>query len=104
GFTIDSSSADEYLSRLAALPDVDLPNTRQTELARRYAHTLFVRRPWAPPGLQFMFVERDAGWSPTDVNVTRAPSISDPIGDLLEDWSKWAATSTSADYLVEKGR
>ena len=40
-----------------------------TARARRYAHALFIRRPWVPRSfaMQFEFAER--GWHPLDRNV-----------------------------------
>lgn len=45
GFTIDSTSREEYLSRLAAIENVGQLAAPEHELAERYAYGLFVRRP-----------------------------------------------------------
>jgi hypothetical protein len=46
GFTFDSASAAEYLSRLAAIERQPVMTAEQIELARRFAYALFKLRPW----------------------------------------------------------
>jgi hypothetical protein len=46
GFTVDSSSTEEYLAKLAALENEPPLGPQRTELARRFAYTLFTLRPW----------------------------------------------------------
>src|SRR5205807_525761 len=45
GFTVDSSSAEEYLARLRRIEEVAPPTGEQYELARRHAYALFHLRP-----------------------------------------------------------
>lgn len=60
GFTVDSSSAEEYLDRLAHLQDVSMPDQQQVELARRYAYGLFVVRPLTLESVRASFRQDDA--------------------------------------------
>ncbi len=46
GFTIDSVSAADYLSRLASLEKQPPLGAERTRLAQQFAHTLFNLRPW----------------------------------------------------------
>jgi Capsule polysaccharide biosynthesis protein len=46
GFTTDSSTAAEYLALLSRIEELPPMEPRARELARRYAYTLFRRRPW----------------------------------------------------------
>jgi hypothetical protein len=45
GFTIDSASREEYLSRVARIQDVPPLSAAQRELAERFAYGLFLLRP-----------------------------------------------------------
>lgn len=100
GFTIDSSSADEYLRRLAAIQTYEPPTADQIRLARRHAHAVFRLRLWQMKSFQSRFnFERD--WHPLDHNVGIAVRSIEEIrktGDL-EKWVTWAAGSRRVDYL-----
>jgi hypothetical protein len=45
GFTVDSESIEEYQQRLAHIQDIPPLSATQRELAERFAHGIFVRRP-----------------------------------------------------------
>lgn len=69
GFTIDSSSPEDYLQRLAYIQDISPMTREQIELARRFAYALFKLRPW--PMRSFEIVKMPIGQigHPLDTNV-----------------------------------
>lgn len=46
GFTLNSSSVQEYLATLATIPDVPEPTSRQKQLAKRFAYATFCMKPF----------------------------------------------------------
>jgi hypothetical protein len=103
GFTYDSSSAGEFLERLKVIETYGRLPPDMTRRARRYAHTLFTRRPWPTRSfaLEFKFPER--GWHPLDRNVML---VADSVGAIdrasdLNDWARWVVDDQDADYLPE---
>jgi len=101
GFTYDSSSVDEFLGRLATIECYGpLPEEMRLR-ARRYAHTLFTRRPWKTRSFSLVFDLPERGWNPLDRNVTwnaRSLADLDSAGDLGE-WVDWACQTDEPDYL-----
>lgn len=101
GFTVDSSSGDEYLRRLDTLDTVPAPRADAVVKARRYAHAFFVDRPWTPTsfGLSFHFPEQ--GWNPLDRNVRlrvdRARGFVDAAD--LAAWRAWVTRSSAPDFF-----
>jgi len=106
GFTFDSQSTEEFLDRLANLHTYGpLPEEMQTK-ARRYAHTLFLRRPWLTKSFALVFDFADEGWHPTDRNVRFTVDSVEQLrerGDLTE-WAQWAHASGDFDFLTEHAR
>jgi hypothetical protein len=101
GFTDDSQSVDEYLARLATIESTPAPQPNSIDAARRYAHTLFVRRPWPTRSFELRFDFSEGVWQPLDRNVVLlADSVEDARarGDLGA-WAEWALDDTAADYL-----
>ncbi len=102
GFTIDSATSQEYLDRLASLPNgLALPESAR-ERARRYAHTLFVRRTWEPTPFRPTLDIPGKGWHPLDSNIvldrdTVAPGEVDLFH--LRRWASWAVNGNSPDHL-----
>jgi hypothetical protein len=102
GFTYDSSSPEEFLQRLATIERYgSLPDDARLR-ARRYAHTLFTRRPWRTRSFSLVFDIPERGWNPLDRNVVwNATSLADldAAGDLAE-WADWACQTDEPDYLL----
>jgi hypothetical protein len=101
GFTYDSSSVDEFLGRLATIECYGpLPEEMRLR-ARRYAHALFLRRPWKTRSFSLVFDLPERGWNPLDRNVTwnaRSHADLDSAGDL-GDWADWACQREEPDYV-----
>jgi hypothetical protein len=103
GFTFDSASVSEYLGRLAAIETYAPLPVETTELARRYAHTVFLRRPWAPRSFRQVFEFPERGWHPLDRNVVLAARSIDEVhraGDL-DEWAAWALDTDEPDFVPE---
>ncbi len=101
GFTTDSASAAEYLERCAALPSIEPPDPGAVEAARRYAHLLFLRRPWVTQSFEMTYGLDQAGWQPLYRNIElRARSVEDieAACDLIP-WAEWVVDSSDPDYL-----
>ena len=47
GFTHDPPTKEDYLALLAKLPDIPVNSPQQTELAQRYAHAIFLLKPFS---------------------------------------------------------
>jgi hypothetical protein len=97
GFTLDSTSREEYLRRLSMLPDVEGPPC-DTASARRYAHTLLLRRPWVPEPFRIHIDLPDQGWHPIDHNVMVPTEVAHAPGSLAM-WANWARRQRSADHV-----
>jgi len=93
GFTVDSSSAEEYLHRLSRI-DATLPMSRaQRELARRFAYALFKLRPWSMQSFE---------WIKMPIEKTVHP-LGDNLVPHVEDYSQFARAEDMgrfADWLA----
>lgn len=104
GFTYDSGSADEFLTRLCTIETHRHLPPEMTERARRYAHTLFTLRPWSTRSFALEFQFPEHGWHPLDRNVVLTASSIDEIrrNADLDAWADWVTTSSGPDYLPGK--
>jgi hypothetical protein len=101
GFTYDSDSVEEFLARLATIETYGSLPPEMTARARRYAHTLFTRRPWPTRSFAQEFNFAESGWQPLDRNVVlRAHSVDavERAGDLGA-WTRWVTRDAATDYL-----
>jgi hypothetical protein len=95
GFTIDSTSREEYLARLATLQTTPPPTAEQTERARRYAYGLFLERPLRTDSLSFRYGH--------DGSATLRTALTLPASGRLEDsadlriLSAWLADPSVGD-------
>jgi len=102
GFTYDSSSREEYLTRLREIDGHPPLSDEQVRLARGMAHALFVRRPWAPRSFRLVFDFPERGWNPFDRNVeitVDSEAALHAAGDL-DPWADWVLESRAVDYLA----
>ncbi len=100
GFTDDSTSAAEYLSRLAALHRRAPLDAAETKLARQHAYAAFLLRPWRMKSFKSVFDYQKRGTAALDHNLLCAVTTHDEAlrnGDL-DKWADWAE-SAALDYL-----
>ncbi|TKB76641.1 MAG: hypothetical protein E8D42_17210 [Nitrospira sp.] len=98
GFTLDSSTRQEYLEKLAALETYPRLSAEQVELAERYAYGVFFCRPLELSSVSFEF-ERDATATPK-IKVhcqTRDQWLASPDMRRLSDW---IADGKAEDMLI----
>jgi hypothetical protein len=101
-FTVDSTSAGEYLGRLATLEDAPPMTEAQTNRARRHAHAAFLMRPWRMTSFRSQFDYRKTGAHALDHNLACTVRSLGEVrrnGDLAR-WAAWAATA-DVDYLED---
>jgi hypothetical protein len=101
GFTVDSSSREEYLERLRTLDGRARPAPEATARARRYAHAFFVDRPWITRSFELSFEFPERGWNPLDRNVRLRVGEADTFVDApdLAAWRTWVTTSDAPDFF-----
>jgi hypothetical protein len=102
GFTYDSGTREEYLSRLSSIQHYGRISHEVQTLARRYVHALFVRRPWQTGSFH---IRRDTGseerWHPLDPNLVlnaRTTTEFEDLGDLGE-WADWVVDDSELDFV-----
>ena len=97
GFTIDSSTAAEYLERLATIQGLPPLNARELALAERYAHAAFLLRPWP---LSSIVIEHDRDIEAT-MRVRVAATTSNALREAadLRAFGEWAADGKQEDFL-----
>lgn len=101
GFTIDSDSREEYLTRLRTIQDLPPLAPDQTLMAKRHAHAVFIRRPWEVKSFKCKFQYSKTGSKVLDHNLVPTVRSIDEIranGDL-EKWVLWAEQEDLLDYL-----
>lgn len=91
GFTIDPKSKDEYRDTLWNIQKLPKPTTRQIDLAKRYAHAIFVLKPFTVislrpklrTGAKKVFASDDLIYLPVQFD-------TDELPDDLKRFSDWA--------------
>lgn len=102
GFTVDSATREDYLARLARIQDIPRPTPEQTVLAKRYAHTLFLRRPCRFHAFQLVYKTFEDLGHPLDHNVAihaRSSAELEAAPDLAA-FARWALDTRDLDYLA----
>ncbi len=105
GFTLDSTSVVEYLERCGKVQDLPPMDPAVVDRARRYAHTLFLRRPWLATTFSMTYGIDDQDWHPLYRNVDLVDGSPDALrrsSDLVP-WSEWVVGSRAPDYLPPRG-
>lgn len=105
GFTVDSSTREEYLSRLARLHELPPMTDEEVMRAKWHAYASFILRPWTMKSVRSEFSYQNQGAHPLDHNLRLAARSFSEIarnGDLGE-WASWAS-GPEVDYIaVENG-
>lgn len=102
GFTVDSATREEYLRRLARIQDVPRLTPEQTALAKRYAHTLFLHRPYRFRTFELTYKTLQEIGHPLDHNVAiHACSAAElEAAPDLAAFARWALDTRNLDYLA----
>lgn len=99
GFTIDSSSREEYLGRLHSIQDIPPITREQVELACRYAYATLLCRPAPvrPFGLRFSKDQH------ADMEVSIGTSANASLGESedLKRIARWIASGAEDFILLE---
>lgn len=87
GFTIDSRTREEYLSRLNALNALPPPSAGSVETARRFAYGLFMLRPLELHTLRFRYLQDESATLDLSLNLPADRELS-KMPDIvrLSDW------------------
>jgi hypothetical protein len=104
GFTIDSTSREQYLDRIGRIQDIPPLAPSVRELAERFAYGVFVSRPFP---LESISLEFDKDCSPQD-NFTRsrinvASTEEWENASDLNGLANWLGDSDDADFLLPMG-
>ncbi len=108
GFTLDSSTRQEYLDLLARAQDVTPLTDEQILRARRHAYLLFTRRPWKMKSFRAHFTENlMADKASADPLVHNLLPVANSVAEIraqgdLAKWAHWAAQGTTPDYLDDE--
>lgn len=103
GFTIDSSTREEYLDRLAHIQDLEPLTEEETLLAKRHAYAIFRLRPFRFTSYRAQFMPADRLGHPLSHNLeptTRSRAEVEAAPDLAR-FARWLLDDDSLDYLVE---
>jgi len=104
GFTLDSTSREQYLQRLASLHKQPAMIDEETLRAKWHAYAAFALRPWPMLSANAEFMYRDQGRDPMDHNLRLAVASLDELsrrGDLAA-WGSWAEGDT-VDFVHQPG-
>jgi hypothetical protein len=104
GFTVDSSSVNEYLERLATLERQPPMDPARVSLARRFAYALFQLRPWEMRSFDVIHEAMDEIGHPLVQNIV--PVVPDgeafSSAEDVRAFRAWLLSATS-DYLHAAG-
>lgn len=100
GFTIDSTTREEYLERLARAEEIPPPTEEQVLLAKKHAHALFTRRPWIFTSFRARYEDESRGRKTVGQSFIPVPGAG---FEDLDGWAEWAGAGTDLDYLAPDG-
>jgi hypothetical protein len=103
GFTLDSTSAAEYLERLATVEEIVPLDEEEVLLAKRHAYGIFRLRPFRFSSYRAHFMPADRLEHPLSHNLEltlRTAAEAESAVDLRE-FAAWALDSPALDYLAE---
>jgi hypothetical protein len=102
GFTIDSTSKDEYLDRLSRIQDLPPLGAARRDLAERFAYGAFVLRPWCLDTLAIEYARDAEATMQVGLKVARSSELAS-APDLVA-FAEWVAASTDEDFLEPRYR
>jgi len=101
GFTVDSATREEYLTRLATLETLAPLTPQETQWAKRHAHTVFCRRPWFMKSFKASFLPVGSARHLLEHNLQLTANSLEALrenGDLAK-FAAWATGDQNVDYL-----
>ena len=100
GFTIDPPNRDAYLELLSRLPDLPDPTAEQMELAKRYAYSIFVLKPFTVSSLvPRLKTGKRRVVASDDIIYCPAPWAKSYLPPDLQVFSDWFVRSENQDLL-----
>ncbi len=101
GFTVDPKTAADYLNTLAHIHELPTPSPEQARLAKRYAHAIFVQKPYTLTslkprkrfGCKEVYASDDLIYAPIPLQGNRLPAD-------LETFGEWAVNRQDRDLLT----
>lgn len=100
GFTVDPPSREAYLELLSRLPDLSKPTTEQMELAKRYAYSIFVLKPFTVTSLTpRLKTGKRRVVASDDIIYCPAPWIKSCLPPDLQVFSDWLVRPENQDLL-----
>ncbi len=101
GFTIDSNSRAQYVQRLETIDRLTPLSREVVLLAKKYAHTTFLRRTWMMKSFRSDFSRGSdkGGQLHWDLEVVDPRPRQTPWEDMT-NFSNWAAETGELDYLA----
>jgi len=100
GFTIDPPNRDAYLELLSRLPDLPDPTAEQMELAKRYAYSIFVLKPFTVHSLvPRLKTGKRRVVASDDIIYCPAPWAKSYLPPDLQVFSDWLVRPDSQDLL-----
>jgi hypothetical protein len=102
GFTVDSASREEYLSRLATIQEIPPLDAETTLIAKRHAYALFRLRPLEFTSYEASFMPASRLGHPLSHNLRlrlETPAAVEQAADLRE-FAGWAEDRALLDYLA----
>ena len=102
GFTIDSSTAQEYLDRLRNIHRIPRLTAEQTELAQKHAYALLKLKPLPTTAFEQVQMPLEKLGHPLDHNVVIKPRSLQELTDAvdLKLFGQWACHSKTPDFLL----
>jgi hypothetical protein len=101
GFTVDSSSPEEYLARLRRIEEIPPPTAEQVELARRHAYALLRLRALRFTSFVATIRPLEEMGHPLDHDVELRVRTGEELrrAEDFQRFTAWALGSTELDYL-----
>jgi hypothetical protein len=103
GFTIDPSSKEEYLALLGKLPHIPELTPAQKELARRYAHSIFLLKPFVLTSVEPRIVTgKTKVVASDDIVYVPRPPLSSQLPKDLAEFEEFLDDVARIDLLTHK--
>lgn len=104
GFTTDPPTREAYLDLLSRLPDLPDPTEDEWQLAKRYAYSIFVLKPFTLTSLEpRLKTGKDRVVASDDINYCPVNHGSDRLPPDLQVFSDWLDKSANQDLLNHWG-